>query len=412
MKIYIEKEKLYNFLLILYINFQMFLDVFENALLYFFNRKFTARTNVQIIGFLILAVGIFLLKIKSINLKQILVILGSFLAINAITYISYKINPDIHYYLNRFFSAFMIQVFFMSIFISFVEDWSDFEKQISRQIYLVLLYAVMILVRHNDINHGYSMNFSYYSYCVSAYAFILGLQKKDGKKLLLSLFIILTNLYVGARGVLICYLLLLLFHLFRKYGDSFQKKNLIYLIFFTFIFYILLVNNRSIASMLYQFFPSRTLELMSKGRITILSGRELYYKNIWHEILEQPFKFRGILSDRIFLSRLKGIRIGDGFTAYVHNFLLEVLFQFGCIWGIIILFIFFRYLLEMFFTLVRNRNLEQELIFFSFVSFSYAIGQLAVSNSYLVAPSFGLLLGSMFNITRKKSIHRGKKQDE
>ena len=126
-------------------------------------------------------------------------------------------------------------------------------------------------------------------------------------------------------------------------------------------------------------FKSRTLELFLRD-FNHFSGREYIYSTLLKAIDKKPFLGYGISGDRMIMG---------SFAKYSHNIFLELIIQFGIIIGgsliFILLFLITKGLLE-------KDNLKYNL-FIIWLSLGFA--PLLVSNSYLVAINFWILLALM-----------------
>ena len=108
---------------------------------------------------------------------------------------------------------------------------------------------------------------------------------------------------------------------------------------------------------------------------------------------ESGFAPHGLYSDRFVMATYHArYSMEEIFGSYAHNFLIEVLFQFGWI-GFPLLILFF---ISLFVSYGRVRRCgDAGMIRVWIIAVSYSMGQLLVSSSYLTAISFGMLLGVM-----------------
>ena len=86
-------------------------------------------------------------------------------------------------------------------------------------------------------------------------------------------------------------------------------------------------------------------------------------------------------------------------SAYPHNFIIEIMVQYGYVIGSIILFYLLYLLIK---SLIKSNTIERELLI---IIFSTEIIRLMVSSSYLRSSLFFLWLGLSINIVyrRKKN---------
>ncbi|MFW9988910.1 MAG: O-antigen ligase family protein [Candidatus Odinarchaeota archaeon] len=249
---------------------------------------------------------------------------------------------------------------------------------ILKKVMLKLSYVIFIL----GIIYVYFLwvgmiNFLSYSMTLSYYLLLPALIFINHRGLLFSilfLFICLIMLMLGSRGALVTalvYALLLL--LFDK------KKRITSLIFIISLIVLsgsLIISLQSIADMIGV--NSRTLRLILEGDIAYDSDRLELYSIIWKSILTNPIKGYGLFGDRVIL---------DG--VYTHNFILELLNNFGLILGSGLIFILFYKLIR----IIYRSDVENKKLLLLF--FCYCLIPLMFSSSYLKDPRFGILIGAI-----------------
>ena len=130
---------------------------------------------------------------------------------------------------------------------------------------------------------------------------------------------------------------------------------------------------------------SRTLESINSGTFFSFDTRfSIYYKSL-NIIKTNGNRISGLFADRLYLREMAG------WITYAHNFFLEVLIDYGIIFGTIIISIF---LLKISITLFKVKE-ERKILFF--VIFSLGFIRLLVSNSFAIAGTFYLIFGFIFN---------------
>lgn len=193
----------------------------------------------------------------------------------------------------------------------------------------------------------------------------------------LSLFAIFLS---GSRGALVCLicsmLLIVLFNLARK------NRRGRYLGFATIFLSVMVVINFDKALIFIQTFfgkyasSSRTLSMINANSFWISQARKDIANLIIQSIPENAIFGTGLFGDRIISGQ------------YVHNVVLEILVQFGVIFGGIILVILAWRIIK---TLVVSKNRIQVNLVLVFIS--TGLLKLMFSGSYLNEPSFFLLVG-------------------
>ena len=126
---------------------------------------------------------------------------------------------------------------------------------------------------------------------------------------------------------------------------------------------------------------SRTLMLLLSGEINQDSGRSEVYELVLTPLLQNPILGLGLWGDRYYI---------DGF--YCHNIILEILLNFGLIIGPLIIIVFvYKFIV----TYIRSSSASKQILLKYFIS---CILPLFLSNSYLIAPIFGISMGIFYAI--------------
>ncbi|NVF17349.1 hypothetical protein HV446_06025 [Enterococcus faecium] len=118
---------------------------------------------------------------------------------------------------------------------------------------------------------------------------------------------------------------------------------------------------------------SRTLTTIASGTFTTSLGREDIYSQVLSSFMNNPFKIRGINADYA----LTGI--------YSHNFILELLYEFGFILGVIIVLLI---IITILLTLHNKGNGDKTHI--SLLLISIWVPYLLISSTIWVTPFFWL----------------------
>ncbi|MEL5938148.1 O-antigen ligase family protein [Tetragenococcus halophilus] len=129
-------------------------------------------------------------------------------------------------------------------------------------------------------------------------------------------------------------------------------------------------------------------EGVTESLVDVASGRDTLYSRAVELIKDAHFLPGGI-------SKFEYTAPSGEVVRYPHNFLLELLINFG-IFGILILFIF----LISFWKNIRNAKKEIKFLLIAFFIFSFT--KLLVSSSFWLAPSFWALLGFL-KINKKRN---------
>ena len=136
---------------------------------------------------------------------------------------------------------------------------------------------------------------------------------------------------------------------------------------------------------------SYVLETLIQGNFG--TSRGVIYDFVLEEIKSNPLKIRGFYSDRVALRLFLDEKTVLG--VYPHNFILEVLYQFG-IWVIpFLLFLLYRFIRVFKYCCLKNDDGVRGM---TVISTAYAVGQLAFSGSYLTTASFALFVGILVSV--------------
>lgn len=403
MKSILVNNKSYIVVAAFYLNVSMLLDCLGNFFV-LIDKQFILRGTLQKSIYFLLIILLWLYLIQFSKNWLDLFTKGCLSVIVFLT--SLLLDPQIHIILFRAFYIFFADVFCVYCIISNLKNLKKFEKVITIYIYLSIIYAIILLLMYRKLRHGYSMDFSYRSFPLAAFSLLMGLQKRKKRYTLIFIFILITNLIAGSRGVLLCNMLLFVLIYMFTINSRNCAGRLCGIVIFSIGLGVMLINMSHIGNVLQNYMPnSRTIEFLAEGKLNLLTGREGYYSECINAIIQEPLKIRGVLSDRIYIGQQLNKPIGDYFSAYAHNFIIELCFQYGII-GMILCFIMLFILVNSFKKLLKMRNSEPELVRLFMVSISYAVGQLAFSNSYITSIAFGMACGTvrLVNLKWKEKI--------
>ena len=383
-----------------YINWKIILGILRGIFISLLGIEERYFTYLNIIVSLILCLGAIKISFKNKNkLRNFAIPVGFILAFLCI--LTLLITPGVlKIFLKSLFFT-ISQVIIIILIFLYIDDMDQFLKANIPYIPLSIFYAIVQWVVQNKVGaYSYSMEFSYWTIVPALLVFVLILQKYQLKYCIYFLILFLINLKVGSRGSLICYMIAFIFVVF-----IFQniKHIITRLCIFIPCVVILLLNLKNIFEKIAIFFPgSRTIQLFADGQFFYLSGREKHYHFIMNSIFEKPMEFRGLYSDRIYLSKYFNIiDPSDIYGVYSHNFFLEIIFQFGILIGVgILLAIIFMIIKTIHIVNISNNNALKNLYI---VFASYAIGQLLFSSSYLISISFGMYMGIIVWIYKNKN---------
>ena len=261
---------------------------------------------------------------------------------------------------------------------------------------LMLPYCFLVLTS-NSINHTDNTEYFPISYSIIiqvSLLFLFGARKISF--LVVGLAGAVVVLFAGARGALVCIAVSVLMYIAYSLKTSRFVYKFFMIALLVGIVAFLIANLNQLLGFLYDILPtSRTLSYFTKSEIAIDNSRQLIYHNIIYALQNDPFAYRGLLSDRIVGGDVFAVGLGAG--TYAHNFILEVLYQNGVVLGSVILIGIAVAIIKAFHLAARKAP-DGEAIKVLIVLFSCSIIQLLYSNSYLICYPFWCLIGYIVNV--------------
>lgn len=248
----------------------------------------------------------------------------------------------------------------------------------------ILIIGIILLV---FIITG-KIEFTVYSMATSYYlllpTLVFAYQKKNRYKFL-SLVGLLIILLLGSRGPFIIALFYYVVLILSNIKLNTFKSYILIVFLITSSLIILSVDIVSLFNYINNTFgiDSRTLDLLAQGQITYDAGRDSLTKILIDSISNSGLWGYGIFGDRPLL---------DG--TYAHNFFLEVIVDFGIIFGVLIIIIF------VVFTIRKFLSSKDKTFFLLF--FSYGFLPLIKSGSYLTSIEFSIFVGYLILINKRK----------
>lgn len=377
----------------LYLNCGMILEIIELIIkILFGNTSWFSPIRMAILYSLL-----FTAIISNIIRKNAFFCVGS-VVLGLLLIISYHINHQLPILFRRIVFYSFGYVIAVAGLIQSINKPKQLLSAFIPYVYFSLLYCVLEVIDFQKTG-VYSMAFSYSTIISAIYCLLLGKEKRTYWAYFC--IILFTDLLCGSRGCILCFAIAFL--LYAIFGESSSRRTLL-LSVFVLVVVILVYNYSLVARLLLRVLPnSRTLLYLSINDLH-LSGRDVYYGSLMQEIVRSHFRFHGLFSDRFYMAKYFGrVSMEDIFASYSHNFVIEILFQFGWL-GFIILPVFFIMLFRTL-SIVKNCG-DKDVQYLYVVFFSFAVGQLSVSSSYLTAISFGELIGMMLLVQKKYGKNR------
>lgn len=322
-----------------------------------------------------------------------------------IAFISYAICPEVlhtYSYYIPFFLTRIIPALYFTIYINKSKLELTF-VYLKKFRLLWLLYAIVGMVwvpLNTNSGNQYSMTYGYNLLIPACIVFYCFIRYMKIKWLLYGIIFFIFMLLRGSRASVLCMLIYIILAYIMIHKENLNTGKLTRVILLFIIVIIVLINFKKIASFLSGIFPSsRTLALLVSN-ISFDSGRSNIQSLYWKAINAHPFRFNGIFSDRIYYSNLT--RSAYDMTNYPHNFVVELFYQWGIPFGIIIFMLIVVGIVKSIW--LSNKFDNAELICFVLIMFVAGFLKLFFSASYLVSVEFYLLVGIIICICQKKDL--------
>ena len=322
-------------------------------------------------------------------------------ALGSTTFVSYLECPGIKDAMGYFGAFFLTRIFpalYLSIYIDNKKINTTFECLL-RYRFVWLAYAIVggYWVPTHTIN-SYSLTFGYnllLPSCITAFCCIKTFQPKW---LIYTGIFGISMLLQGSRASVLCLLFFaVIAYILINKGNP-KTGVVLRLMAVMFVAIIVILNFKNIINSMIALFPtSRTLRLLSNN-FKFDSGRGSIRNTFYDGIKNNPLKFNGIFSDRVFYSNAIGTEFN--LTNHPHSLLIELIYQFGIVGGFILIVVLLHWIVKLLFILFKQNN---HMYTFFFLFFLVAgIVKLFFSASYLMNVETFLFLGFIIAIRNYK----------
>jgi len=307
---------------------------------------------------------------------------------------NFLVFPENHSYLINLIFPFFFMALPSFIYVLSLRNLEVFKlitEKIAFIIFILGTFLWILIFTGNAIAGVYSMSLSYYM-LLPALVF-LGKVFEGNKPVFIIYFLIalMVILAFGSRGALLCITIYVILRVASPKQKFSSTKILIYGVA-GIILVISILNYERILLYINKMFleygiQSRTINLLLQDEVS-LSGRDSIVQTVWNEIILSPILGIGVAGD---------FRIIEG--SYVHNFIIEVMGNFGIPVGILLLG-FLMLILVTTISFSKNYNLIALWISLGFV-------HLMMSSSYIIDVKFwiffGILILSLGELINNKS---------
>ncbi|WP_165157712.1 hypothetical protein [Parabacteroides sp. ZJ-118] len=337
------------------------------------NVIFSIVTYIIVGGY---AYGFAVRKIKPKDIVPI-IILGFLILL------SYSINGNTEYYLDK---SFLLASFFFfpiaSLVVFKINDWSNFFEIFSPFAKIGIVFGSIVIVRgHSSMDLTDSFNYMEFSYAMSplVIAMYVVLRKRFSVVNLAFFFAgLVTMVSFGARATILFTIAFILY-----YELIYNSKNAIIFIIASILFLLIYINLDSIMEYMATlpiFRDSRFITLYLKGNLVESSARDAIYEACQSRICSMGVEVSGFFGNRTFV-------LGQ---AYPHNFVYEIMMDFGWLFGPLIL-LWLAYL-------IINAYFINGYYLITAFAFLSLFARYLISGSYIIEGKFWIFIFMMLSI--------------
>lgn len=285
-------------------------------------------------------------------------------------------------------------------FAYYLRDYDQLYESIKKYYIPLLLYCYLFATHSvNEVIFGTYMTFSYNVLILTMLAIINCFEKFSIVSLIIAITALVSIIAFGARGPLLCILISSLIYGKYKMSNISIKKQFAALSGIVMIGIVVINAKDRILEYLISINPSsRTLRLLNNAELFDTSGRDTIYDYIVGKINENFIIPHGLYADRKILADQFGT---VDYSNYPHQFVLEIIYQFGGIIGIIILVALFVKVLQSIrcLSVIKNNMLAAW-----YCAFLTGFTCLFVSSSYLVNERAWLYFGIVFSVIKMRRL--------
>lgn len=288
----------------------------------------------------------------------------------------------------------------------------DLKNVSHKQLYVAAIATLMVSVAYSIYSIIFkkstfedNMDFAY-SVLPSVLIIISWLFTDQDKRLAIVLSIIGTVflLMQGTRGPLLCLAIFVCLMLYKKYG----LRKIAFKVGPIMLILVILSSSQFVKSKLVAVsnkidstgFSSRFITMMIEGELSDGNGREAIKETLLEEIKENPFAIRGMYADR---HGTRGLIDSEKNTiyekgTYAHSFWIEMIYDWGVLFGGVILLIVSYMILR----IIKESDKNDAYIVMLFVCTGFV--HLFFSGSYLLSSEFFFLIGIAINYRQRTAL--------
>lgn len=392
MKIHINKsfeDNKYK-IIALYINISLITNTVAALYSIVFRTEFLYR---GILTWVILAIPLLYYFYNILKNKILVSQACVFLVWAGIMILSYFIFKPYDYLFNPTVADGISHVVLPIVLILEVTDYDKFFRAFKPYVFIGAFYCLLQIFIPIKVQGAYYA-FSYITLIPALFCLVVGLMQ-NSKYLVGFVFFLFFGVVFGGRGQLLCFVVafVLLVYFFHN-----NKKVLIISISLIIVFVTVFIFSDQLLRILVEVIPSSRIVGFLSGAITD-NSRTIVWEALLKEFWNNPFAIHGILSDRIMIGKLLHLHTEVAIAGwYSHNFIVEIIYEFGIV-GIVFLLFFFWKVIKCMISLFRRKDNYQIFLFIIFAA--YFFGKLSISSSYLIDLATGNFLGILLCFQNK-----------
>ena len=278
-----------------------------------------------------------------------------------------------------------------------------FLKKIKKYFVILIIYCVLYMSTHTlglYATDGSYMTFSYNILIMVMLWILLTVYNPTILRVIGTIAFVCIIVVYGARGPLLCIAVSFGLFLLYKFADSSVWKKILQIILCVVGSFSIVSAKNIILDFLLTLNPeSRTLYLLKNSNLDALSGRDIYYEVLKNKINQNWILPHGIYSDRLALASGSSTSSNLDLSAfYAHNLPMEIMYQFGAVFGCILLLLLLFKVVSSYHLLFKLKDYKYAIVYCAFFT---GITTLFFSSSYLINERFWLALGLIFGIRQR-----------
>lgn len=355
--------------------------------------------NTTVIRNIVYSLNLVFILLDMIHYKHFEKMLVMLIIVSLLFVISYALNDHRSVYLSEwlFFILRLWPAFYVG---KYTEDWAIVSHYARKWIWIALLYVFIAFFGNPETDTVAYATLAANLFFVVWIAYYESFREHRILGIIICSLCFVPILFFGTRACLFGALLsIVLLVILQSQGRLTSSKLFFWLFFIAFLILIIVFFSNIIIYLVDLFPNSRSLSYLIKGDVLNDSNRSKIYEKIINSLIQNPFKFHGLLGDRIYLAG-KGASDNIILSFFSHNVCLELCMNFGLLPGIF-LSLYFLVVLVSAFRRVKYCDNALRYMYAGVLGLSFV--NMMVSSSYLGSYYIWLLFGLAYNIRQFSS---------